>query len=293
MPQRLTLALALLCCVTTRAEPPEATIWLGGDVHVGSREGDLLAPLRPFLDGAAGIVNLEGPIAAKTPKGKGVRLHNHPRALGMLRGVDVVSVANNHALDAGDPNATIAQARKLGFTPVGLDAGDAVIERGGLRIVVTAFDLTHGVPAELSTRLVRAAAKGDVLVTTFHTTGPASYLPDRILVEAVNIAVSSGSTVIAAHGSHMPGPVERRGDAVIAWGLGNLLFDCTCTRETDALVLRVALQKGRAVRAEVIPVDAGLTGQPAQPAHDPAMMLDLLEALGSRGLRRDGARAWL
>jgi len=80
---------------------------------------------------------------------------------------------------------------------------------------------------------------------------------------------------------------------VIAWGLGNLLFDCECTRERDGLVLRVELEGRRVARVEVIPVDAGLLGEAARPAHNPALVLDLLEAIGSQGLMREGDRAYL
>jgi poly-gamma-glutamate capsule biosynthesis protein CapA/YwtB (metallophosphatase superfamily) len=131
---------------------------------------------------------------------------------------------------------------------------------------------------------------GDVLVATFHVTGPPSYLPRPELRAAVDTAITAGALVVAAHGTHALGPVERRGKAVIAWGLGNLLFACDCTDEVDGAVLRVSID-GDAARARILPIDAGLRGAPARPGHNPELILDLLDALGSSPLRREGPAA--
>jgi hypothetical protein len=158
-------------------------------------------------------------------------------------------------------------------------------------VVITAHDLTTGVPAGLPDELRGARAAGDVLVSTFHVTGPPSYLPRPELRDAVGAALAAGARVIAAHGTHAVGPVERRGDAVIAWGLGNLLFACDCTGEVDGAILRVSIE-GDAVRAHIVPIDAGLRGGAARPGHDPALVVDLLDALGSSPLRREASGAW-
>ena len=129
-------------------------------------------------------------------------------------------------------------------------------------------------------------------IATFHTTGVPSYLPSPELRREVEGALEAGATVVAVHGSHLIGPVERRGAAVVAWGLGNLVFHCECTREDEGLVLEVRLAPGRVLEAAVVPVRAGLVG-PARPAGDADGVFDLLEALGSSPLRRRGDRAFL
>lgn len=109
---------------------------------------------------------------------------------------------------------------------------------------------------------------------------------------AVEAALAAGATVVAAHGTHQLARVERRGRAVIAWGLGNLAFACACTDETDGLLLRVELDAdGAALRAAVVPVDAGLRGEAVRPAREAALVFDLLESLGSSPLTRAKARA--
>jgi poly-gamma-glutamate synthesis protein (capsule biosynthesis protein) len=168
-----------------------------------------------------------------------------------------------------------------------------VLEVGGLRFAVTAHDLTRGVPPSLESDLKAARGRGDVLVATFHVTGPALYLPRPELRRAVELALAAGARVVAAHGTHAVGPVERRGGAVIAWGLGNVAFACDCTDEPDALLLRVRFEGENPAEAVLLPIDAGLNGGPARPSMDAAGVLQLLESIGSSPLRRDGPRGRL
>jgi poly-gamma-glutamate synthesis protein (capsule biosynthesis protein) len=158
-------------------------------------------------------------------------------------------------------------------------------------VVVTAHDLEAGVPATLGTELARARQLGDVLVATFHVTGPPTYLPRPELVDAVDIALEAGAQVIAAHGTHELARVERRGRAVIAWGLGNLAFACACTDEHSGALLEVVLGPDGAAEAAIIPIDAGIGDRAARADADPALTFELLEALGATRLQRLGDRA--
>ena len=101
----------------------------------------------------------------------------------------------------------------------------------------------------------------------------------------------AGALVIAAHGTHAIGPVERRKNTVIAWGLGNVAFACDCTSEQEAILLRVQLERGRVLSAEVVPIQAGVNNGRALPSKDANGVFDLLEAIGSSKLERHGDRA--
>jgi poly-gamma-glutamate synthesis protein (capsule biosynthesis protein) len=208
-------------------------------------------------------------------------------------GLRVVGIANNHMRDLG-VEAPRETARALAQRGLGSANGGepAVVVQSGRGVAITAHDLSAGVPPRLAGELRSARRRADDLVATFHVTGPPSYLPRPELREAAEMALEAGAGVVVAHGSHALGPVERRGEAVVAWGLGNLSFACDCTRETDALLLKVTLGRGP-VEARVIPIDAGLRGAPARLAADPELTFDLLAALGSSALDREGATARL
>lgn len=274
----------------------EVRLWLGGDVNLGDGDAkNIFEPLAEMVKGAAGIVNLEGPVAAKAPTGPGLKLFNAPEVLRELKdaGVRVAEIANNHARDAGAdaPEKTAEALGGAGLLAAGGPAGAAVLQEGGWRIVVAAYDLTGGVPKDFAESLGAAKKTGDVLLVSFHVTGPASYLPRPELRRAVEIARHSGARIITAHGTHVIGPVERRGETVIAWGLGNLAFACDCTKEREGLLLRVTIAADGSLRAAVIPIDAGLQGKAATLSRDPGGVFNLLAAIGSNNLERHGAEA--
>lgn len=283
--------LLLAACAHARVQPaPPVKLWFGGDVELGSGSG-ALDPLRPLVtERGAGVVNLEGPVA------EGGRIFNAPGALPQLRalGVRAVGIANNHALDVGPdgPSRTADAARATGLTPFGGPAGAAILVIGGKRIALTAHDLALGVPPHLADELAAARQQADVLIATFHVTGAATYLPRPELREAAEVALAAGAQVVVAHGTHALGPLERRGNALIAWGLGNVAFACDCTDARDAFLLALTLD-GPHLEAEILPIDAGLRGQPARPASDPAGLFDLLEAVGTPALERHGPSARL
>jgi Bacterial capsule synthesis protein PGA_cap len=268
-------------------------LWLGGDLHLGDGGPVLARALVRSLRGASGVVNLEGavaPVSRCASQAEAICLANEEAALMARAGIDVMGIANNHAHDLGvdAPLRTSQRLRALGFGVAGGPAGAAIIVRGGRGVAVTAHDLGQGVPAGLADELRAARRLADDLVATFHVTGPPSLLPRPELVTAADQAIAAGARVVVGHGSHALGPVERRGETVIAWGLGNLRFACDCTDERDALILRVALGHGP-VQATIVPIDAGLGGAAARPSSDAAFTFEVLAALGSSPIERQGA----
>ena len=277
-----------------------ARLWLGGDVQMDGRTRGVLAAIPALVAHAPGIVNLEGPIAtapAAPTRPRSLQVLNAPMVVAELRaaGVRVAGIANNHAGDAGPGGvaATAGALREGGIVPAGLSQGAAVVLVGGLRVAVTAHDLGAALPAGLTDELRRARRGADVLVATFHVTAPPSYLATPVLKQAVERALEAGAAVVAAHGTHMLGPVERRGRAVVVWGLGNLAFACECTRENEGLLVEVELGPDGAAAAAVIPIQAGLAGAPAAAAPDASGIFDLLRALGTRFVSVNADRAQL
>jgi hypothetical protein len=301
----ISAGVANLSSADLQRQEKTAELWLGGDVNLGNGGHRQLDGISGIVQGAVGIVNLEGPVAERRQlKTRGLRLWNAPAALKEISAlnVQVAGIANNHSADAGPLGAqrTAQQLRAHGIMPAGKPGGAPITQVNGLVIAVAAYDLTHGVPANLAQELATVRRQGivagivrpvDMLVATFHVTGPPSYLPRPELKRAVEIAYQAGAQIIVAHGTHALGPVERREHAVIAWGLGNVAFACDCTKEQDAVLLRVRVTGGKVVGAEVVPIKAGINRQPARPSQDPAGIFDLLEAIGSSKLQRKGSNA--
>jgi N-acetylmuramoyl-L-alanine amidase len=272
-----------------------ADLWLGGDVHLGVTSPSGFVDVLGGIEGV-GVVNLEGPVGSLPWRRRGdeLLLGNHPASLGLLAraGVAVVGIANNHARDAGTEGAsrTAAAIGAAGLRPAGGPAGVARLELDGVRVAVTAHDLSAGVPEGLAETLARAAGASDVLVATFHTYTTGVYLPGPVLREAASIAHRAGAEVVAAHGSHELGPVEVRPGRVTLWGLGNLAFACPCTSSEEALVARLTVGVEGLEQVELIPVRAAVGGAPLRLHESPATVHELLRSLGSVGLERHGDR---
>lgn len=297
---RFALLVVLAACAGERQRDIPEAFWIGGDVHLGPRHRALLAPGLAELGRLPGIVNLEGPIAsgASYAMGEHIVLRNRQEAARLLAasGVKVAGLANNHAGDLG-PHGLERTRQELGRRGIAASEPDGAAELSvaGRRVAVLAFDLGHEPPPkepQLGLSIARRAAQGDLTVALLHVDGPPSYLPGAPLAHAVDLALAAGARVVAVAGTHTLARVERRGDAVIAWGLGNLAFACPCSREEEGLILRVGVRADRKLDAEVIPIRAGLDGRAAEPAPDAVGMIDLLDGLGSSPLRRTrlGAR---
>lgn len=254
---------------------PETDLWIGGDLFVGRNPpAELLSDIRPP---GIGIVNLEGAVTRDPPESN-LRLTHAPSVLPFLAasGIRMVSVANNHAKDG--PMLDFQEFG--GVIPAsGPHAGHLSLP--AFELVLSAWDLSEGLPEGLEPELQRARPPEGVLIASFHVTGPVSYLPRTELKEATEIALRAGASVVMAHGSHVLGPLQWRGEQLVAWGLGNIAFACDCTEETDAMLLGLHFVGRKLETVRVLPIRAGLRGEKPSFAKEPQGILDLLGAIGS------------
>jgi poly-gamma-glutamate synthesis protein (capsule biosynthesis protein) len=200
------------------------------------------------------FANLETPLSvAREPmRGDPPRLGAPPEAAAAMAraGLDVLSVANNHAWDQRDDGMvdTLEALRRAGIAPVGAapEPGDApgpvVVERDGVRVAFVAFTvILQGHPGtrrpavriatwdERRARRVleRARAEADVVVASMHW-GLGYRHEDRSEQRSrTRFLVRHGADVVLGHGPHVLQRVERiespRGRALVAYSLGNLI----------------------------------------------------------------------
>ncbi|MFY3746644.1 CapA family protein [Anaeromyxobacter sp. Red801] len=218
----------------------------------------LFAPISDLL-GAADLTfaNLETPIAPQASQGSRAFVFNAPPAViaALQRaGVDLVSVANNHAMDQGRRGfeETLRWLRSAGLPYVGAGpapraAGPVRLERNGLSLAFLGY--TYGLNqggnacppaaaaceqvAELDrARMVEdvraAAAAADAVVVSVHWGVEYQQAPRADEVELAHRLADAGALVVLGHHPHVLQPIElyRRPDgrtAVIAYSLGNFV----------------------------------------------------------------------
>lgn len=217
---------------------------MGGDVMLGrgvaqSLNGDweaTFAQVRPWLAGAdLASANLESPLTTMPQLASGYDLRAAPGSVAALRlgGFDLVSLANNHSLDAGEGGRaeTIATLNAAGIAGViEHETGMLVSRRApypSLRYQLLALDdSTAALVTEAASRAVAAAAQqAELVVVSVHWGGEYQAAPSPRQRAIAKALAQSGANLVVGHGPHVLQPVEWEGETLVAYSLGNLLFD--------------------------------------------------------------------
>ncbi len=267
----------------TRPPARPVTIAFAGDVHfAGQLAGGLrdpataMGPLARRLARAdLAIVNLETAVTTRgRPQPKEYVFRAPPAAFRALRdaGIDVVTMANNHALDygpAGVPDARAAAGR-AGVPVIGLGRNSAAAYRPwvaslhGQRIaffgatavldsglvdswsagphqpgVATALD-GHNAALVAAVKAVRPHV--DTVVVDMHYGSDLMSCPTSIQRTVVRDVVRAGADIVVGQHAHVLLGAGYRGAAYVDYGLGNFEFYSASgpTAETGVLQLTVA-----------------------------------------------------
>jgi poly-gamma-glutamate synthesis protein (capsule biosynthesis protein) len=180
-------------------------------------------------------------------------------------GFDLVSLANNHALDGGA--AGLAETLDtLGGAGIAALQDSRICDSGCWRIIrlpngdaprfhaaVLAF-LDNG--RSLDTRAIaEAAAQADLVIVSMHW--GAEYYPvtERQRRLAQELA-AAGADLVLGHGPHVLQPVEWVDGALVAYSLGNFLFDQPFPETRQGAILRIRLDRGSITAVEAVPTVA-------------------------------------
>jgi poly-gamma-glutamate capsule biosynthesis protein CapA/YwtB (metallophosphatase superfamily) len=274
------LLVSAVACGQTRAppvvtDPPPTSIAVTvdlafvGDVMLGRAVGEIarLDPESIFADvdytlsrADLTAANLESPLThARHTSTNPNALEADPESAPLLAdaGIDVVTIANNHAGDAGASGTTdtLEALRKAGVAAIGVadERASAIVMRQGLRIAMLAFDSsgtpTPGIVAWNATVARRGVAearrRADIVTVALH--GGAEYRPlrDPYLAALGRRLARWGVDVVWCHGSHVVQPIrsiDPDGDGrptIVATSLGNFLFDQAAPGTRRGAILEV------------------------------------------------------
>jgi poly-gamma-glutamate capsule biosynthesis protein CapA/YwtB (metallophosphatase superfamily) len=256
----------------TGASPsPEITLVLVGDVMLGrgvaqALDGDWEAAFAEVQGALASadvaLANLESPLTGHPYSGAGPDLRADPAAARALRtgGFDAVSLANNHALDAGVAGfeETISVLAQAGITALEPDFVGRLVWNDPAVWVLAFDDSRAPLGLEQAVQAVAAAARQvDVVVVSIHWGGEYQAAPSgrqRAVAEAL---AAAGADLIVGHGPHALQTLSWVGDTLVAYSLGNFLFDQPYPRDCRwGAVLRVTLRRGGLTGFDILPTVA-------------------------------------
>lgn len=235
-------------------------------------------------------------------------------------GVSVVSLANNHSLDYG-PVAlqdTIDSLSGVGIAVCGAGRDEreahrpAVVSARGMTVAFLAYLLSSALPPghgweatsskpgvavlrdtasglavvsrrALATDIVRAAAVADLVVVSVHGGTEGSGTPTRAQRAAAREAEAAGAVLLVGHHPHVLQPVERVGDLVAMYSLGNFVFPVPGGRDDQIRSAIAFIELGPiAHTVELLPV-ALQEGRPHVAAEDETVAQAVRRQLPPRG----------
>jgi poly-gamma-glutamate synthesis protein (capsule biosynthesis protein) len=214
------------------------------------------------LDPDIRIINLETAVTTSPERwpGKPVLYRTHPENVAVLTAarIDCCVLANNHALDWGEPGLleTLDSLRDAGLATAGAGRNQAeaqapaILDVDSGRVIVVAFaSTTSGTPLEwaaeldrpgleaierwspgtadaIAARLVDVKRPGDIVVASVHWGSNWGYeVPDGQRRLAHALIDVGGVDVVHGHSSHHPRAIEQYNGRLILYGCGDFITD--------------------------------------------------------------------
>jgi poly-gamma-glutamate capsule biosynthesis protein CapA/YwtB (metallophosphatase superfamily)/outer membrane protein assembly factor BamB len=238
--------------------------------------------LGPLLHGAdLAAANLECVLTTQgQPLDKDYLIRAHPRWGQSLveAGIDLVTLANNHALDFGQVglDETLSTLESLEIAAVGAGSSEdaaqahnpALFTLNGIRVAVLGYAAerwngSEDVPVtqrlawaepdavQADVRAVRDRA--DVVVVLLHAGTEYATEPSPDQVAVAHAAVDAGADLVVGHHPHVTQTVEQYRQGLIVYSLGDALFDIPYPAAMQGDLLRVHVTREGLAQAELWP----------------------------------------
>lgn len=245
----------------------------------------LLAEMKPYLERADyASINLESPIFETPPSAaatKSVTFFSSPETLEALEwaGVDYVALGNNHTYDFLEPGleVTLQHLEKSGldFSGAGPNEQEALRAHQHVR-GADQFDFLSyvgwaagpptqsaeadkggaalGTAANLRATTRASRAHDGIPILQFH--GGLEYVEEPTLAIETRLkqAVDEGAALVIGHHPHVLQGLELYNGQLIAWSLGNFLFDQYFYSAQSAALLYVWMDGDQFYHAEAVPL---------------------------------------
>jgi len=271
--------------------------------------------IKPYMSIADySAVNLETQVASSLPgerAPKSVTFYSQPEILDALTwaGIDYVSLGNNHTYDYMNSGlkSTLAflKASTLDFSGAGFS------EKGALKahqdkIKNTEFSMLAYVgwegskePSQTATKQHGGAAYGSMeniinsvkqevsqdrtTIVQYHGSQEYANNPTGVTEQRLKSALDNGAALAIAHHPHVTQGLELYDGKLIAYSMGNFIFDQNFSATQHSFILYVWLDEGAFHRAEIVPIYVkGYKPSPATGMHRYTVMKRLTELSKTR-----------
>ncbi|MFA5874651.1 MAG: CapA family protein [Anaerolineales bacterium] len=268
-----------------------------GDIMLARTVGDqvqargpeiVFAGVQTVLDSADVLVgNLECALTAggeRQPKNYTFAAPPETAQALALAGFDVLSLANNHAMDYGSQGLfdTLDNLGQYGIASVGAGANAAeahapvILERNGLRLAFLAYVDVPGENAgfdartwiatasqpgiawanldQITTDVAAARLQTDVVVVLLHSGFELNTAVAPSQRAEAYAAIDAGAALVIGSHSHILQTIEQYNGGLIAYSLGNFVFDDYLGIVNATIILRVVLTPAGVQSYDYVPV---------------------------------------
>ncbi len=251
------------------------------------------------------VGNMESALGDRgQPAAKSYTFQAPPAAAGSLAraGFDVISLANNHAMDFGSEALIQAinllqqqeiapigagqdvEAAHSGFTALINGLTISFLGYVNVPVEVTGFDtkswtatesqpgLAWAEPALIMADVAESIAQSDLTIVVLHSGYEYIDVPSPDQQAAARAAIDAGADLVIGHHAHILQGVEYYKDGVIVYGLGNFAFEID--GDPSTAILNVWLDEEGVRQLEFIPAIIQFGGQPrlAESWEQPAIL---------------------
>jgi poly-gamma-glutamate capsule biosynthesis protein CapA/YwtB (metallophosphatase superfamily) len=200
-------------------------------------------------------------------------------------GIDVVSLANNHSLDWGvtalRDTMRLLDERGIARAGAGNNSAQArapaIVTRNGLRIAFLGYVRRMGEsrttfntlmweagpskpgvaisrPDEVARDVAAAKEKADIVVVMLHAGQEYKGSPGSHQRNVARAAIEAGASLVIGHHPHVLQGFERGRGTLIAYSLGNFVFDLFEGAPNDSAILDVTLNRTGVVSVRWVPI---------------------------------------
>lgn len=223
------------------------------------------------------FINLETPIIENCPvTSEGMIFCGDSKNIEGLKyaGVDVVSLANNHAGNYGEKGVeeTIKLLDDNGIKSTGTAKSNlSIVNLRGINFAFLGYnDITKFQPGvsnvdeeKIKKEIREAKNQAEVVVVTFHWGEEYKDQPDDRQRYLGHLAVDAGADLVIGNHPHWIQPVEIYQNKLIAYAHGNFVFDQMWSQETkEGVIGKYTFYKSQLIDIKFIPIQIENYGQP-------------------------------
>lgn len=243
--------------------------------------------IKPYLSSDLLVGNLECVISDRGEKmdGKGIYLKARPESVETLKYLefDALSLANNHTMDFGEDafKDTMQILKENGISPfgAGMNAEEArtayIKEINGIKIAVLAYNQFYNIKwsedgrtmealegrcgtapldiAVIKEDIEKANETADIVIVMPHWGTEESTVVTEDQIKMAHEMIDAGADAVIGSHPHILQGIEVYNGGLIAYSMGNFVFDQNDSANKESIVLRLKFTNDRLDEAEITP----------------------------------------